>query len=148
MAELHDCIDQVVSSGIQSYVGLLCNGELVRSRQLLADTVRLSSLAVGWSERCLVVAESEADDGVLSVRSRTLLALRGLLASLLLLRPTVYWARVPALRELQQQCARLNRCLDEGETGPPTERRHPGPRPVPNRVVAGEVRALGASGTD
>ena len=136
MDVLHECIDGVVSTGIRSYVGLLCNGELVRSRRLFADTMQLSSLAAGWSGPCTAVAEDGAYGGTPSLQCRTLAALRGLLASLLLLRPTVYWARVPELRELLQQCARLNRSLrDEGEAGSAVAWPRPGPSPIAHEAV-------------
>ncbi len=136
MDTLHECIDGVVSSGIRSYLGLLCNGEIVHSRKLFTDTMELSSLAAEWRDPCVAVAEDGAYGGTHSLPCQTLSALRGVLASLLLLRPTVYWARVPELRELQDQCARLNQSLrDEGETGLAAQQRRPGPHPVTHEAA-------------
>ena len=138
MDKLQECVDRLVSSGIQSYIGLLCCGERVRSRRVLSDTMQISSIAAGGPSA--LVALSGGDEGaerpiapgptvpgpaapgptagggaepVSFVRCVAFFTLRSLLASLLVLRATAYWARVPALGELQQACAQFSRCLEE-----------------------------------
>ena len=138
MDKLQECVERLVSSGIQSYIGLLCCGERVRSRRVLSDTMQISSIAAGGPSA--LVALSGGDEGaerpiapgptvpgpaapgptagggaepVSFVRCVAFFTLRSLLASLLVLRATAYWARVPALGELQQACAQFNRCLEE-----------------------------------
>lgn len=87
------CVDSCVSAGIRSYVGLICCGELQRSRLLLSDSLRLSAIASG--------GPSALGQG----RSLSLLTIRNILATLLVLRATAYWRKVAALRELQDRCA-------------------------------------------
>ncbi len=143
MDKLQECVDRLVSSGIQSYIGLLCCGERVRSRRVLSDTMQISSIAAGGPSAlsCLsggdgsagrttvpgpaapgTTAEGPAAPGTTAgggaepvsfVRCVAFFTLRSLLASLLVLRATAYWARVPALGELQQACAQFSRCLEE-----------------------------------
>lgn len=106
--ELQSCVDAVVHAGIQSYIGLLCCGERARSRRLFADTMQISSLAAGGPSTRLPGAR----DGAASLGGVLLFfTLRSLLSSLLVLRATAYWARVPSLVELQEACIALNRCL-------------------------------------
>ncbi len=130
MDQLQECIDHLVSSGIRSYIGLLCCGERVRSRRVLSDTMQISSIAAGGPSALVGVSAVAAegtnreeggraaagDEAISFVRCVAFFTLRSLLASLLVLRATAYWARVPALHELQQACARFNRCL-EGPAG-------------------------------
>ncbi len=106
--ELQSCIDAVVHTGIQAYIGLLCCGERARSRRLFADTMQISSLAAGGPSARLPGAHSAAASlgGVM-----IFFTLRSLLSSLLVLRATAYWSRVPSLVELQEACIALSRCL-------------------------------------
>lgn len=122
MDQLHDCVEQVVEAGVRAYVGLLCCGEKVRSRRVLTDTMQISSLASGGPSSTLPPSRVHAASVSLAkpgcaplARVLVYYAVRSLLASLLVLRATAYWARVPALGELQDACALLSRCLDEGD---------------------------------
>ena len=112
--ELKRCVDDVVRSGIQAYIGLLCYGEQARSRRVLTDTMQISSLASGGPSARFPVANGIAETNTVSLaRCLTYFTLRSLLASLLVLRTTDYWSKVPALEELHRACAELGRCLGE-----------------------------------
>ena len=114
MDQLLDCADRLVSSGFRAYVGLLSCGEQERSRRVLADTMQISSLIWGGPSALATIGAvdgNERDPTISSVRCMAFFTLRSLLASLLVLRATAYWTRVPALEELQHRCAVLNRCL-------------------------------------
>lgn len=125
MKELRTRIDHVVRAGIQAYIGLLCAGEQVRSRRLFTDVLQISSFASGgpsarlpvsleWEAESVAdaVAETSGEEGRIRLaRCLIYYTLRSVLASLLVLRATVYWQRVPALVELQIACARLNGIL-------------------------------------
>ena len=84
--------------------------------------MQLSSLGAGGPSQRVRVSlfAGEAGSGTAresevagSSRARVLafFTLRSLLASLLVLRASAYWRRVPELAELQEACARFNRCL-------------------------------------
>jgi len=112
--ELKRCIDDVVHAGVQAYIGLLCYGEQSRSRRVLTDTMQISSLASGGPSARFPVTTGIAETSPVSLaRCLTYFTLRSLLASLLVLRATDYWSKVPALEELHQACAALGRCLGE-----------------------------------
>lgn len=142
MQELDRCVDVVVTAGIRAYIGLLACGEKERSRRVLNDTMQISSIASGGPSARVPVSlgapESSGNPDSGPIRSgrvetsaaggsaplaRLLIffTLRSLLASLLVLRATAYWNRVPALAELQEACALLNRCLGEGIAEAATE---------------------------
>ena len=91
--QLSQCVDSCVSAGIRSYVGLICCGELERSRRLLSDSLRLSALVSG--------GPSARGQG----RALSLLTVQNILATLLVLRATAYWRKIAPLRELQERCA-------------------------------------------
>lgn len=127
MDEIRRCADQVVTAGIRAYIGLLACGEKERSRRLLNDTMQISSIASGGPSARIPVSlgpgeepsrpvggASTAGGSAALARVLVFFTLRSLLASLLVLRATAYWCRVPELRELQEACALLNRCLGEG----------------------------------
>lgn len=122
MDEIRRCADQVVTAGIRAYIGLLSCGEKERSRRLLNDTMQISSIASGGPSARIPVSlgpgevppRPAAGESTALARVLVFFTLRSLLASLLVLRATAYWSRVPALRELQDACALLNRCLGEG----------------------------------
>jgi len=83
--ELQSCIDAVVHTGIQAYIGLLCCGEQARSRRLFADTLQISSLAAGGpSARLPETREGAASFGGVLI----FFTLRSLLSSFLVLRAT------------------------------------------------------------
>lgn len=113
--EMQSCVEHVVHSGIRAYIGLLCCGEQSRSRRVFSDTMQISSLAAGGPSARVPVALSGAPTAGAATLAHCLISftLRSLLASLLVLRTTVYWSRVPALEELQEACVSLNRCLGE-----------------------------------
>ncbi|MFW5884369.1 MAG: hypothetical protein ACOCVW_02705 [bacterium] len=113
MQELHDCVEGVVTTGIRAYIGLLACGEKERSRRVLSDTMQISSIASGGPSARIPLGKATAGSAALA-RLLIFFTLRSLLASLLVLRATAYWNRVPALRDLQEACALLNRCLGEG----------------------------------
>jgi hypothetical protein len=120
MDDVHECVERVVSAGVKAYIGLLCCGEKERSRRVFSDTMQISSLASGGPSARLPVSlaaepNGRAEGGADSLaRVLIFFTLRSLLASLLVLRVTAYWARVPALQDLQEACSLLNRCLGEG----------------------------------
>lgn len=146
MDELRTSLERVVSAGIRAYIALLCAGEKERSRRMLHDTMQLSSLGAGGpSQRVRVslfaggeVAKRE-EGGETRVNARSerggsrptsasslarvlaFYTLRSLLASLLVLRASAYWWRVPELAELQTACAAFNRCLAEEAPEPAEE---------------------------
>ena len=113
MEELHRCVEGVVTAGIRAYIGLLACGEKERSRRVLSDTMQISSIASGGPSARIPVRTATTGSAALA-RLLIFFALRSLLASLLVLRATAYWSRVPALADLQKACALLNRCLGEG----------------------------------
>ena len=110
MEQLRYCVDRCVEVGIRAYIGLLCCGEVERSRRVFHDAMQLSSLARGGPS-----APVTGGTGPLGSLSRCLayFTVRSLLASLLVLRTTVYWQRVPELRELQEVCGRLGEELGD-----------------------------------
>ncbi|MFW5689853.1 MAG: hypothetical protein ACOC1U_09795, partial [Spirochaetota bacterium] len=77
-------------------------------KRVLTDTMQISSLASGGPSA--TVAGSER---VFVARCLLFFTLRSLFASLLALRATAYWARVPELAELREACSLLDRCLDD-----------------------------------
>jgi hypothetical protein len=99
-----------VSAGIRAYIGLLSYGELQRSRLLLRDILTLSSAfsrgpSVGRNSpfvatRC-IIAHSVA---------------QSMLSSLLVLRVTEYWARIPALGVLLEASSRLGQLASANRT--------------------------------
>lgn len=113
MEELHRCVEAVVTAGIRAYIGLLSCGEKERSRRVLSDTMQISSIVSGGPSTRIPVRRAAAGSAALA-RLLIYFVLRSLLASLLVLRATAYWRRVPALADLQDACALLNRCLGEG----------------------------------
>lgn len=113
MEELHRCVEGVVTAGIRAYIGLLACGEKERSRRVLSDTMQISSIASGGPSARIQACAASAGSAALA-RLLIFFTLRSLLASLLVLRATAYWSRVPALADLQEACGLLNRCLGEG----------------------------------
>jgi hypothetical protein len=110
MEQLQTCVDRLVSAGIQSYIGLLCCGEQERSRDLLRDVLQLSGLSQGGPS-------SKVGGGPGGMCSMLMyFTIRGVLASLLVLRATVYWAKIPDLEQLHRCSRRLADVL-EIETG-------------------------------
>jgi hypothetical protein len=118
MDQLLDCADRLVASGIRAYTGLVSCGERDRSRRMLSDTMQISSLSSGGPSTVSALAPADGHGpgtAFAAVRCMVFFTLRSLLASLLALRATAYWTRVPALEELQLDCALLNRRLAESE---------------------------------
>ena len=107
-------IENLVSAGIRSYIDLLGHGERTRSRRLFSDTLQLSALISGGpSARISPVLVAETTI-VHPMRScLILLTLRSILATLLVLKATAYWRRVPALEELQTSCVKVAECVDQ-----------------------------------
>ncbi|TVQ26789.1 MAG: hypothetical protein EA382_04800 [Spirochaetaceae bacterium] len=101
-------VEAVVSTAIRAYIGLLCCGERERSRRLLSDALELSLLNGGGPSARV---PGGAGSGALA-RCLVYYTLRSLLASLLVLRATVYWQRVPELEALKEACARLTAEID------------------------------------
>lgn len=120
--------DECMRIAVQAYVGLLCAGERVLSKELLRTSIDLAAAlrrpcvssagdrGGGRGPRIALAAqEPERDDCPLSRRRLTLqLALRNLLTTLLLLRVTAYWRRVPLLEQLHLFCIAIAE-----ETDPP-----------------------------
>ena len=101
-------VEEVVSAAIRAYIGLLCCGERERSRRLLSDALELSLLNEGGPSARI---PGGTGHGALA-RCLVYYTLRSLLASLLVLRATVYWQRVPELEALKEACARLTAEID------------------------------------
>ena len=110
--------EKCVSTGVRAYIELLAYGELSRSRLLLNDVLTISTtLSGGPSAR--VGPRSIGDAGgtrtqsdSLRLSDRACLAVtestaRSLLATLLVLRTTAYWSRVPALQTLLDTATRI-----------------------------------------
>lgn len=107
MEQLQECVDRLVSAGIQSYIGLLCCGEQKRSKSLLHDILQVSGLSNGGPS-------AKVGDGTRGVSYMLMyFTLRGVLASLLVLRATAYWKKVPDLEQLQMCSRRLADALEE-----------------------------------
>jgi hypothetical protein len=110
MEQLQTCVDRLVSAGIQSYIGLLCLGEQRRSKALLHDVLQLSGLAHGGPS-------AKVGGGAYGVSYMLMyFTIRGVLASLLVLRATVYWSKIPDLEQLQR-CSRRVADVLENEAG-------------------------------
>ena len=111
MESLHIAIEELVSAGIRSYIDLLGHGERARSRQLFKDALQLSALMSGGpSSRIspILIAETSAPGNERPMRScLILLTLRSILATLLVLKASAYWRRVPVLTELQARCLQV-----------------------------------------
>lgn len=105
-------VENLVSAGIRSYIDLLGHGERTRSRRLFSDTLQLSALISGGpSARIspMLVAETTSAHPMRSCL--ILLTLRSILATLLVLKASAYWRRVPALEELQTSCVKVADCV-------------------------------------
>ena len=90
-----------VSAGIRAYIELLAFGELRRSRLLLNDVLTLSTAISGGPSARV----GRLPDGIRRAVAES--TARSLLATLLVLRTTGYWTRVPALETLLTSAARL-----------------------------------------
>lgn len=107
MEQIHTCVDTLVSAGIQSYIGLLCCGEQKRSKALLHDILQLSGLSHGGPS-------AKVGGGTHGVSYMLMyFTVRGVLATLLVLRATVYWTRVPDLEYLHRCSRRVADVLEE-----------------------------------
>ena len=106
-------IENLVSAGIRSYIDLLGYGERTRSRRLFSDTLQLSALISGGpSARISPILVAETTSAHPMRSCLILLTLRSILATLLVLKATAYWRRVPALEELQTSCVKVATCVD------------------------------------
>ena len=102
MSYLSELGETCVAAGIRAYIGLLGYGESRRSRMLFRDTLQLSAaLAGGPSSKVDALAwpNDTRDPGPLQ-KSLVNAAVSSMLASLLVLRATVYWQKVPILEAL------------------------------------------------
>ncbi|MBU8913362.1 MAG: hypothetical protein KOO61_05010 [Spirochaetales bacterium] len=114
MEPLRVAIDELVSAGIRSYIGLLGHGERTRSRRLFSDALQLSAMISGGpSARMSPVLVAEAPNGRPMMACVILLTIRSILATLLVLKTTAHWRRIPALEELQMSCVRVAGCMEE-----------------------------------
>ena len=115
MERLRIAIEELVSAGIRSYIDLLGHGERARSRQLFKDALQLSALMSGGpSSRIspILIAEASTPGNDHPMRScLILLTLRSILATLLVLKASAYWRRVPVLAELQARCLQVANCV-------------------------------------
>ncbi len=116
MELLRTAIEELVSAGIRSYIDLLGHGERTRSRRLFSDSLQLSALISGGPSArispMLVVGPELSPPNDHPMRScLILLSLRSILATLLVLKATAYWRRIPALEELQASCVRVADCV-------------------------------------
>lgn len=140
---VQESIEKLVSAGIRSYIGLLGCGERERSRRLFKDTLEISALVAGGPSARLspllatvrpgspgpAAGHGGAQSAALCM---VLLTLRSILATLLVLKASPYWRRVPVLDELQDHCAAVADLLD----------RDPPPKEAP-RLVGTCERASG-----
>ena len=128
MERLRIAIEELVSAGIRSYIDLLGHGERARSRQLFKDALQLSALMSGGpSSRIspMLITEASTPGSDHPMRScLILLTLRSILATLLVLKASAYWRRVPVLTELQARCLQVANCVgpDVGDTSGRTAR--------------------------
>ena len=127
MEPLRVAIDELVSAGIRSYIGLLGHGERTRSRRLFSDALQLSAMISGGpSARMSPLLVAEAPNDRPMAACLILLTLRSILATLLVLKATAYWQRIPALEELQASCSRVAGCMEEPVLQTPSTERTSG----------------------
>lgn len=101
-------VDSLVSVGIRSYIGLLAHGERSRSRCLFNDVLHLSALVSGGpSARISPLLISDRPERGAFQQCVILITLRSILATLLVLRTTRYWQRVPELARLHECCVQV-----------------------------------------
>lgn len=111
MDQLRIAVDDVVSAGIRAYIGLLGRGEKTRSRLIFSDALQLSAVVAGGPSSRISPVFTAGNRAPSMVACAGLLTLRSLLASLLVLKTTGFWSRVPALAELQDCCLRVATCF-------------------------------------
>jgi hypothetical protein len=130
MERFFTCVDRMVAEGVAVYIELLCSGEERRSKQLLRDLMQVSSLAAGGPSSKLGSMRSAADTDRVAAGSpeRSIawaliyFTLRSILSSLLVLRASRYWNRIPRLENLQTCCRSVADIVEEireGERGVP-----------------------------
>ena len=120
--------EKCVSTGVRAYIELLAYGELSRSRLLLNDVLTISTTISGGPSarvgpRSIGGADgSRAHSDSLRLSDRACLAVtestaRSLLATLLVLRTTAYWSRVPALQTLLDTATRIGTLASRSSSG-------------------------------
>jgi len=123
MEPLRIAIEELVSAGIRSYIDLLGHGERSRSRQLFKDALQLSALMSGGPSARIspvLIAQEPIPGNDHPMRScLILLTLRSILATLLVLKASAYWRRVPVLAELQDRCLQVANCVGDTIPGRP-----------------------------
>jgi hypothetical protein len=107
-------MEELVRVGIRSYIGLLGLGEQERSRRILTDALQVSALVSGGPS-----ARLPGTGDFSAVRPLAgclvLLTVRSLLATLLVLKTTIFWRKLPQLEELLDCCFRAAACTENGE---------------------------------
>ena len=111
MNKLREIGETCVAAGIRAYIGLLGYGELNRSRKLFRDTLQLSAaLAGGPSSQIAALSwPNTIEEPGIFQRSLVRASVASMLASLFVLRATVYWQKVPVLEALLESCSALAR---------------------------------------
>jgi len=114
--------ERCVAAGIRAYIELLAYGELKRSRLLLHDVLTLSTTVSGGpSTRAgAVIGNTASNPGPSAPDASARFAApgrmgqvvaestaRSMLATLLVLRTTSYWPRIPVLQTLLDSATRL-----------------------------------------
>ncbi len=124
MDQLRTVVEELVGAGIRSYIGLLGLGEQVRSRRLFSDALELSAIVAGGPSArvkpmrgALIRGEGVSYDssGGPLMSCLVLLTVRSMLSTLLVLKTTVYWRKLPQLDELLQRCLRAAACVEDRE---------------------------------
>lgn len=132
MDQLRSAVDELVRAGIRSYIGLLGHGERERSRRLFADALALSALVSGGPSARLPQLVAAEPGGPLH-GCMVLVTVRSMLATLLVLKTTAFWRKVPVLEELLHCCVRTSECVGTGEWTSAG-------RDVPARAAGGQLR--------
>ena len=115
----------MVAEGVAVYIELLCSGEERRSKQLLRDLMQVSSLVAGGpsSRLGLRPEATNVSVDVNCTRERSIawalvyFTLRSILSSLLVLRATSYWNRIPRLANLQACCRSVADLVEDVREG-------------------------------
>ena len=110
MDQLQSRVQRCVEAGIRAYIGLLCSGEQERSRRIFHDTMQLSCLSSGGPSAPVHLSGNGGGAGTLT-HCLMGFSLQSLLTTLLVLRATAWWARVPELSRLLRACDALAACL-------------------------------------
>jgi hypothetical protein len=97
-------MEDLVSTGIRVYIGLIGCGEKVRSTRIFKDVLELSAMAAGGPSRLVELGTSGGTVTGPRHNGVVMATMQSLLSSVLVLRLTGYWQRIPELGELVRKC--------------------------------------------